>query len=70
MIVGWLLGSAINFGEEHPKKVTDELMKEIVSLLSSYFDVYGNFVYVEDYTNFHNGVNKNHYMKKLIAKNC
>ena len=45
-------------------------MKEIVSLLSSYFDVYVNFVYVEDYTNFHNGVNKNHYMKKLIAKNC
>ena len=53
-----ILGSAIKFGEEHPKKVTDELMKEIVSLLSSYFDVYGNFVYVEDYTNFHNGVNK------------
>ena len=22
------------------------------------FGVYGNFVYVEDYTNFHNGVNK------------
>ena len=62
-----ILGSAFKFGNTHPKKVTDELMKEIVSLLSSYFDIYGNFIYVEDYTNFANGVNKLlTYIKELI----